>query len=424
MIRFYSWATRLATPFLKLYIAHRRCKGKEDSSRYRERFGYSSLPRPPGQLLWIHAVSVGESLSILPLLDRLTKDSPFQILITTGTVTSAKLMEQKLPAQCLHQYVPLDNPRWIERFLTHWQPSAGLFVESDIWPNILKACQRHHIPLVLLNARFSPQSEQRWHTHPTLAKNLFSCFDLILTESQSIATFLKDLGHSHVYLMPNIKLAASALPYDPQTHATLKEDINQRPVWVAASTHAPEETMVASVHAHLKESFPNLLTIIVPRHPHRGKKLQQELESFSVTLRTQSQRIPSTCEIYIADTLGELGLFYALVPFAFIGGSFAPVGGHNPIEPALLNCAPLWGPKVFNFKDVCDLISPGAWPVETPETLTNAVKDLLEKPQTAQDLAAKAKSIVEDQKEILNQHLTHLRTYLHAPLSEKPRLLA
>lgn len=424
MIKIYSWATRLATPFLRLYIAWRRHRRKEDLNRYQERFGYPSLPRHSGQLLWIHAASVGESLSILPLIDLLVEDADLQILMTTGTVTSAKLMDQKLPSRCFHQYVPLDNPRWIERFLAYWRPCVGIFVESDLWPNILKACKRQHIPLILLNARLSPRSERRWKNHPALAKDLFSCFDLILTQSKDIVSFLTDLGHPNTHFMPSIKLAAAPLAYDPQAYTALKIDTEMRPLWVAASTHAPEEALVADMHLSLKKNFPNLLTIIVPRHPNRGEGLQLALRHLQTVRRTQSPRIPQTCEIYIADTLGELGLFYALAPFAFVGGSFVPIGGHNPIEPALLDCASLWGPHVFNFEDICDMLAPGSWPVHTPEELHMAVESLLGRPEHAQELAATAKRIIVDQREILDTHLALLRTYLHAHSTEKPRLLA
>jgi 3-deoxy-D-manno-octulosonic-acid transferase len=427
MLILYSWFTRAAAPLLRIYLKRRLYQGKEDKQRYQERFGYPSLPRPPGQLIWIHAASVGESLAVLPLIEQfLAQDPKLRILMTTGTVNAATLMAKRLPSGCLHQYIPLDVPRWVERFFDYWHPSIAIFVESDLWPHLILACKQRQIPLILLNARFSPLSQKRWLTLSRIARALLSCFDLIVTQSQEVADFIALFDHPNVVAAGNMKFAAAPLTYDLMAYRFLKTDIGDRPLWLVASTHPGEEQIAAQVHQHLQEKFPRLLTIIVPRHPHRGPQIAQDLKNFSVACRTQTTRIPSDCQIYIADTLGEIGLFYALTPIAFVAGSFAPgVGGHNPIEPALLDCAILWGPSVYNFKEVCQLLAPAAHPVQTRDELAQAIEKLLTHPEEAVQLANQAKQIVEGQQQILKTLITLLRPYLdETQHAQKPALLA
>lgn len=427
MLNFYSWCTRALPPLLKFYLQYRVRNGKEDQQRYQERFGHSSLPRPIGNLIWIHAASVGESLSVLPLIEQMhTQEPDLHILITTGTVTAATLIAKRLPSRCLHQYIPLDVPGWVSRFLDYWRPSVAIFVESDLWPNLIQGCKQRHISLILLNARFSPSSQKHWRTFTSTARSLLSCFDLIIAQSQEVADFIAHFQHPNVVVAGNMKFAAAPLTYDLMAYRCLKSDIGDRPFWVAASTHPGEEQIAANIHKQLQTKFPQFLTIIVPRHPDRGMQIAQDLKGFSVRCRTQTPRIPAECQMYIADTLGETGLFYALAPIVFVAGSFAPgIGGHNPIEPALLECAVLWGPSVYNFKEVCQLLAPAAYPVQTPEELARAIEDLLTHPQRAIQLATAIKQIVEEQQQVLQSVSAFLRPYLHENAhAQKPALLA
>jgi len=427
MLSLYSYCTRLFSPLLNFYLKHRLRHGKEDQHRYQERLGYPSLPRPAGKLIWIHAASVGEALAVLPLIEQLLRQEPgLHILMTTGTITAATLMAKRLPKGGLHQYIPLDVPRWISRFLNYWHPHAAIFVESDLWPNLIQGCKQRHIPLILLNARFSPLSQKRWLTFARTARSLLSCFDLIVAQSEEITDFIARFHHPNVVVGGNIKFAAAPLAYDHMAYQYLKSDIGTRPFWVAASTHPGEEQIVAKIHTQLQTRFPQLLTIIVPRHPERGMQIAQELKDRSVTCRTQTQRISEDCQIYIADTLGETGLFYALAPIVFVAGSLTSgVGGHNPIEPALLDCAVLWGPSIYNFKEVCQLLAPATCPIQTPEELTQVIENLLTHPQQATQLANAIKRLVEEQHQVLKTIIALLKPYLHEnEHAQKPALLA
>ncbi|MEI8295412.1 MAG: 3-deoxy-D-manno-octulosonic acid transferase [Alphaproteobacteria bacterium] len=414
MLILYSWVIRIAAPLLRLYIWRRVRTGKEDKQRYRERFGLSTLPRPQGDLIWVHAASVGESLAVLPLIEELVAQNPKQqILMTTGTVTAATLMAKRLPPICLHQYIPLDVPHWIKRFLDHWRPSTAIFVESDLWPNILLTCKQRQIRLVLVNARISPKSQNRFRKFPHIVHKVLACFDLIISPSQRITDFISSFDLQNVVTVDNIKFAASPLSYDPMAYSNLKADIGDRPLWLAASTHPGEEQIAAYTHRHLQKKFPNVLTIIVPRHPVRGPKIAKDLKGFAVLRRTQTARIPNDCQIYIADTLGEIGLFYALSPITLVGGSFVEgFGGHNPIEPALLDCAILWGPHIYNSKEICQLLEPSARPVQTPDELAQGVEALLCDPAEATKIAKEVKELVEGQQDVLKMMLPLLRPYL------------
>lgn len=424
MLTLYKWLIQLLSPFLRLYLYYRRAKGKEDSQRVQERFGLATQPRPLGEIIHIHAASVGESLAVLPLISAIVKDTPYKVLMTTGTITSAQLMAKQLPQGAIHQFIPLDHPQWVQRFLDHWQPALTILVESDLWPHLIQACHNRKIPLVLLNARFSPQSRRRWGYFKGVAQTLFSCFDLILSQSPEVTRFFQSFGMTSIKTMGNIKFAASPLAYSSQDYKDLKTAIGKRPIWLAASTHSGEEAVCLKTHLELRQIFPNLLTIIVPRHPNRGETILSELKGVNAILRTQERTIPKNCEIYVADTLGELGLFYALSPIAFVGGSFVPVGGHNPIEPALLDCAILWGPQTYNFVDVSHFLREAAWPLASEKELTPVIKTLLKEPQIATLMGEHAKLLVESQQQVLKQVMEWLAPYLKISAHENTRLLA
>jgi 3-deoxy-D-manno-octulosonic-acid transferase len=347
----YSALTRPLAPMAMLYLAQRRKRGKEHPIRFRERRGIPSGTRPDGPLIWIHAASVGEATAVLGLIEYLLDTRPdLEILVTTGTVTSARLLETRLPARARHQFVPADLPSWTARFLDHWRPDLALWVESELWPNLVFAAHARCIPMLLVNARLSARSYGRWQHWPGLIGPILSAFDLCLAQDQEQAERFCLLGARQVAAIGDLKAAAPALPFDPSELLHLRGAIGSRPLWLAASTHSGEEKIAAQVHRDLAAQYPGLLTIIVPRHPARGDAIGAMLaeQGLRIARRARGDPVTRDTQVYLADTMGELGLFYRLAGIAFVGGSLARKGGHNPFEPARLGCAVLHGPDMSN----------------------------------------------------------------------------
>lgn len=341
-------------------LDRRMAKGKEDSARLNERKGIAALERPDGVLLWIHAASVGESQSALSLINQIIRDYPsFKILVTTGTVTSADLMAKNLPEGAIHQYYPLDHPDWVDSFLDHWHPDMAIWVESELWPNMLGAVKARNIPSFLVNARLSKRSYGRWKMFKSSIATLLSVFTAILAQTQKDAERFTALGAQNVQVTDNLKYNAKPLPVNEDDLRALKGHMQGRPCWLYASSHKGEEELACRVHQTLKNSIPDLLTIIVPRHPDRGTDVEFTCGTtgLEVIRRTNAKTPPDMeTDIYIADTLGELGLFYRLAPVSCIGRSFSDDGGggHNPIEAAQLHCAVLHGPNIQYQQDIYD----------------------------------------------------------------------
>jgi 3-deoxy-D-manno-octulosonic-acid transferase len=335
-------ATRLLTPIAPLLLRQRAARGKEDWARLNERLGIAGLARPPGRLIWLHGASVGESLSALPLIEKLKGQGT--VLVTSGTVTSAAMMSQRLPAGALHQFVPLDTPGAVARFLDHWKPDMGLFIESDLWPNLILGAQARGVKLALVNARISAASAERWMWARQTVKLLLSAFDMVLAQDEEIARRFRTLGARKVEVVGSLKADAPPLSVDEDALAAMRQAIDGRPVLLAAQTHPGEDETVLPAHDQLRAQFPDLLTILVPRHTARGADLEMLCGARAFKRRSAGGRISSQTAIYIADTMGEMGLFYRLAHFCFLGGSLVPLGGHNPLEPAALCCAVLAGP--------------------------------------------------------------------------------
>lgn len=346
----YRCATWAATPLAGAFLRRRLGAGKEDPARFAERLGIAGRARPAGPLLWAHAASVGEVLSVLPLLERYRSERAGpHVLITTGTVTSARLVAARLDAGMTHQYAPLDLPSAVARFLDHWWPDAAIMVESELWPNLLAATRRRGVPMALVNGRMSERSFSRWQAMPLAARELLGGFTVVLAQSPRDKNRVRQLGARDPLWVGDLKDASPPLAADLAALGALRRAIGDRPVWVAASTHPGEEVLCGAVHRRLMARHPSLLTIIVPRHPERGRAITQSLatDGHDVARRGASQE-PSR-GVYVADTLGELGVFYRLAQVAFVGGSLVPHGGHNPLEPARLGRPILFGPHMANF---------------------------------------------------------------------------
>jgi 3-deoxy-D-manno-octulosonic-acid transferase len=390
-------AATLAAPLLRLLLRRRVARGKEIASRLPEREGIETAPRPPGPLLWLHAASVGETLSVLPVLAALP--AGLTVLVTTGTVTSAALLAQRLAGlelstTVLHRFVPLDVPAWGARFLAHWRPDAIAFVESELWPNLVFASARAGIPLLLLNARMSARSFRGWRRLPGLARAMLGCFAHIEAQSEIDAARLRQLGARAVATPGNLKFAAAPLPVATAELERLRALLAGRPVWLAASTHPGEEALVAAVHAQLAPLYPGLLTIVAPRHPDRGADIAASFGD-PAPRRALGQDPPAAGGFWVADTLGELGLLYRLSPLAFVGGSTVPRGGQNPLEPARLGCAVAMGRFTDNHADaVAALSAAGALvAIDGAEQLAAWVAAMLDDPAACARIGEAGQSV-------------------------------
>ncbi len=350
-------AYRMATAgcvWLVPHLLERRLKrGKENPDRIAERRGEPSAPRPPGPLVWVHAASVCEFVAVLPLVERI-RARGFTVLMTTGTVTSAALAEKRLPPGAFHQFVPLDLPPFIGRFLDYWRPDLGLFVESDLWPNMIMAASERSVPLILVNGRLSERSFNRWRRFPKTIESLLRRFDLCLVRSAEDGERFGALGAPRITVTGNLKFDVPELPIDNWESALLRSATEDRTVVVAASTHPGEESVMVDVHRRLKITFPDLLTIIAPRHPQRGGAIADLAATARLqpALRSRGALPKNGDDIYVFDTLGELGLIYQLAPIVFMGGSLVRHGGQNPIEAIKYGGAILHGPHVSNFGEI------------------------------------------------------------------------
>ena len=379
----YRLFSAAATPLVRRHLRQRVARGREDPARLAERFGHAGVARPPGPLVWVHGASVGESLSALPLVDGIREGWPgLNLLMTTGTVTSARLMAERLPEGVIHQYLPVDLPAAVGRFLAHWRPALGLMVESEFWPNLLLQARAGGVDLALVNGRVSGGSYASWRRFRPLIGHLLRQFSLTLAQSREDQAHLRDLGAANPLRLGNLKFAAPPLAADPEELAAFRGVLGARPRWLAASTHPGEEDIVAQVHARLAPRFPGLLTLLVPRHPDRGAGLAEGLRSrgLRVALRSAHQPVSAETEVYLADTIGEMGLWYRLCDVVFVGGSLIAKGGQNLIEPAKLGSAILCGPHMTNFLRVSEEMSraDAIRQVDDAEQLAAAVSWLLE----------------------------------------------
>jgi 3-deoxy-D-manno-octulosonic-acid transferase len=377
----YLGLSRLAAPAARALLRRRLARGKEDPARVAERTGVPSAPRPPGPLVWLHGASVGEGLAALDLARRLAATRPgLGLLLTTGTVTSAKLLAGRLPPGAAHQYAPLDALPFLDRFLDHWRPDVAARVDSELWPATIWATARSGARLALVNARVSEGAARGWSRVPGLSAALLGRFDAVLAQDAAAAARLRAIGVDPARLSVGGALKGGAPPpdADPAALAALRAATAGRPVWLAASTHAPEEALALSAHAAAAPALPGLLTVIAPRHPDRGPAVaaQAQAAGLSVTRRGAGEG-PGAAAVYVADTLGEMGLWYRLAPFAFVGGTVAPMGGHNPYEPAALGVALAHGPSVHAFADAYAALGGAAFPAADAPALADALRACL-----------------------------------------------
>jgi 3-deoxy-D-manno-octulosonic-acid transferase len=420
MLAAYRGLTGLAAPLIDLYLADRARRGKEDARRIDERRGLASLDRPSGSLIWLHAASVGEAQALIALVRRLIDGHPDRhVLITTGTVTSAELLLTRLPPRTFHQFVPVDRVAWVRRFLDHWRPQLAVWMQSELWPNLVTETAAREVPMALINARLSARSFARWRRLPGVIGPLIEKFALCLTVNEEQAARWRGLGAAAVNIVGDLKFAAAPLPVDPVRRKALADMIGQRRVWLAASTHDGEEAAALEVHRRLTKRWTDLLTIVVPRHPTRGDEIAMMLSGSGIAVARRSKGEPVTAAtgIYLADTLGELGLFYALAPVVFVGGSLTPRGGHNPLEPAHFDCAIVHGPDMTNNPELGGQLAEvgGAVTATDVDSLVETVERLLADPTRRIALATAASGVVRANAQVLGRTADALEALIARP---------
>jgi 3-deoxy-D-manno-octulosonic-acid transferase len=415
----YGAATGLLEPLAPTLLSRRADRGKEDASRLNERLGRPALARPDGPLVWLHGVSVGESLSLLPLIAALrARRGDLGILVTSGTVTSAEVLARRLPAGVIHQFAPVDAPGAAARFLDHWRPGAALFVESELWPNLIVAAKARDVRLALLSARMTEASAERWGRAPATARALLRAFDLILPQDMATEMRLAELGADagpHL----NLKLLSEAPPVDRDLVAAVQAAAGGRKIVLAASTHPGEEALIAGAFRTATTGGPDALLVVAPRHPDRGAQVAADLAAsgFAVARRAAGEALTRTTTAYIADTLGELGAFYAAADAVVMGGGFVEgVGGHNPLEAARLGAAMVTGPHVFNARAIYAEMLAEAAVIEAGDTdaLARHIRGLLANPAIARRIGEAAADYAGRQGAALDAAMTLIEPLLPA----------
>jgi 3-deoxy-D-manno-octulosonic-acid transferase len=420
----YQTAGRVAFPFIGAYLAYRTAKGKEERARRLERFGYASANRPQGPLVWLHAASVGETNAVIPLIREIRRRD-IHIILTTGTITSAKVAAERIGTEAIHQYVPLDLKPAVSRFLEYWQPDCAIIAESEIWPATVMELGRRRIPQILVNARMSDRSFARWSRRPALAEALFENMALVLAQSDLDAERFRDLGAVHVTTSGNLKVDTDAPPYDAAVFARYKKQLGDRKTWAAISTFEGEENAAGIVHRTLKERN-GQLTIIVPRHPERSDEIEEALvkQGLKVARRTREDVLSPDVDVFLGDTIGEMGLYLRLTEVAFVGRSLFGEGGQNPLEPAMLGCAVLSGSNVQNFREAYQKLARrgSARMVRDTEMLAKGVHYLLTNDEARRNMIEAGIGAVQEMRGALTATVKSLEPYIN-PLTVKARLL-
>lgn len=424
MVWLYKAATTLLSPIVRMHIIMRKRRGKEDGKRLGERFGYPSHARPKGRLIWIHAASVGELISVIPVVEQISAQSVSSILITTGTLSSAKIAKEQLPG-IIHQFIPIDILSAVNRFLHHWKPDIALWLESELWPNLVMSTS---CPMILLNARMSDTSFKRWKMFHVTFTKLINKFSLVLPQSQKDMNHFENLGANNLQYIGNLKYAAKPINVDTKKLEQFRRQVKGRTVLLAASTHLYEEVDMAQVYGHLKKRHPNLLLIIVPRHPENMSEIVKYIRNECIagdigldrelkfSIRSKNDNITNSTDIYIADTIGELGLFFSVAPLVFMGRSLSSkkTGGQNPLEPARMQCAILTGPHVQNFEEIYDEMERAkcAIKVKNSEELEKTLDNLLLHPDKQKNIQGAALKFALQKQDILHDICDAIYSYI------------
>lgn len=418
-IGIYNTLIRVLYPLvIRSYIQKRIEIGKEDVKRFNERVGRPVKERPDGKLIWFHGASVGESVSMLPLINSLLNSRPdIHVMVTTGTTTSAELMGKRLPERAFHQYIPIDNPAFTKRFVKHWQPDLVLWFESDFWPAMLSSIKKKNIPLILVNGRISNKSFKRWQQFDYISRELLSCFTFCLGQSEEDAYRLRVLGAKDSTCLGNLKFAGLPIPVDEAKKNAVTAQIGKRPLFCISSTHNDEELQLGRHFNRLFDKHPDLLIIIAPRHPQRGSDIKTQLTDlgFKTALRSAEEPITEQTQVYIADTIGELGIWYGICPIVFIGGSLIPHGGQNFMEPSRLHDAVIVGPHMHNFSEAMQRAQKANAIIQCPDAagVINTVEQLLASPELLEAKSSLAYNWASGEAKVLDGIVEKVKGYLN-----------
>lgn len=416
-IKIYNFLVAVLYPLvIQGYVKKRKICGKEDVARFNERIGKPKMQRPEGKLFWLHGASVGESISMLPLINKILETYPdAHVMVTTGTVTSAAVMQKRLPDRAFHQFIPIDNPVFTNRFVRHWHPDVVLWFESEFWPAVLSSISKRKIPLILINGRISNKTFKRWQQFDFICKELLDCFTLCLGQSEEDAYRLGVLGAKDAVCLGNLKYAGLPLPIDEKSKSELLKQIGKRKLWLISSTHEDEEIRIAKAHKKLKEKYSDLLMIVAPRHPNRGIDIAEQIArmGLSTALRSKGEKITPKTDVYIADTIGEMGLWYDLAKIVFIGGSLVPHGGQNFIEPSRVRDAVIVGPHMHNFSDAMSRArkADAIIQVETIDELEKEVDAMLENKSLLEAKCSLAYNWAQSETKVLDGIMDKIKVY-------------
>ena len=412
----YAAVSFMAGPPLKWWTARRISAGKDLPHRATERFGKASQSRPKGAVIWAHAASLGESRALFPVIDHLLSTTHATVLFTTATVTSGELVSSEYPERVIHQFAPYDRASWISTFLDHWRPDLALRAESEIWPNSFAALGARGTPLIMVNAKLRATAARRWKMSGRLAQMTFPAVSLALCQDDAARDSFLALGAKAAFTTGDIKTAAVPLPCNDSDLSELQTRAGDRPVWIAASTHGGEDPLVVEVHQNLKQAHPNLLTLIAPRHPDRGALIATDAKKadLNIALRSRGEDLQRDTDVYIVDTIGELGLFYRLSQVAFVGKSLTGEGGQNPSEPALLGNPVCFGPQMQNFVGIAKALvaSGGAKEVTDAGMLEKTISNWLSDQAARDDAGKAARETASQTSTALDETLSRLSGYI------------
>ena len=421
MYLWYKLFTYLLYPFTPVYLYFRKIRKKEDSIRYKEKLSKINISREEGFLIWFHIASVGEAMSILPIVNSFIKDQKInKILITSITLSSGKILEKKFyqNPKVIHQFLPLDVAVLTNKFLEHWKPNLCIFIDSEIWPNLILNISKKKIPLLLINARITKKSFAKWKLVINFAKKIFEKFDLCIVSNTESENFLKILGAKNIKNYGNLKFSNIKTDLNKKLDSIFLNKIKNKKIWCAASTHATEEMLCAVSHLKIKENYNDILTIIIPRHIDRVKKIIEELLKFnlSIVLYSKLSQIDTKTDILLVDSYGEALKFYNISKCVFLGKSLVKSlikdGGQNPIEPARLGCKILHGPYVSNFAETYEYLRKLGITKKinnSNELSLSLVEEFKEDKAKNQEIAAKIENYGQN---ILNNVIMELKKYI------------
>ena len=414
MLLIYRILINVAFIFSPFIFLIRIIKKKENNLSVKQKLGFANHKRRKGRVIWFHGASVGEILSVIPLIEKYEKSKIIdQILITSNTLSSSKIIKNYNFKKITHQFFPIDNQIIIKKFINYWQPSLALFIDSEVWPNMLIYLNKKKIPSVLLNARITKKSFNRWIKFRKFSKLIFSKFEICLSSNSESVNYLKKLGAKKIKYFGNLKYSQSEnekINIDKRIISFFRK----KRVWCASSTHFTEEKFAGLLHIELKKKFKNLLTVIIPRHIHRENEIKEQLIELDLKVHTHSDKIKidNDTDIYLVNTFGRTKFFYSIISNVFLGGSLIKHGGQNPLEAIRYNCNVLHGPYIENFNEIFIFLHNQ----KVADKITNlnqasiVLKRLLSSKKTKKNIKNKIKNIGE---KILNKNMSEIKSILN-----------